>query len=159
MAISEVVAGRDWLQTINDNFKQTGLSWTDWTNPTITLMNGFTSVTQDKTSRVGYRYLQTADGRVLLTEISGTITKAGYKGENTVFAKIGGIIIPTRPNGYGGVAASNGKPTGYVGFGVGTDSIEKDANGGQIGTINLNVQGYGNGGGNLDGWIQFYIMY
>ncbi len=153
MDIKQVEPGQGWLQTLNNDLTDLGnkgpLFWTDFREPGMVLLNGFQQGTDEGGARhLSVRFLKNQAGDILLTNVTGGISKANYDGQWTKFAMISDIPIPGRMYVS---AADNDTLSAEVHVRVGDADRTKH-------TTTLEVSGHPYYG-TIGGWIDFNLLY
>lgn len=154
--LTKIFTGMDkGPERINDNLNALnadaekalqGAHWTDWTHNGVVIQNGFNE--GSGSGQINWRKLIDMNGTVLATQIHGAITKPAYKGEDTAFAQIGGVGVPSRDHTDLNFTQNNGSATGVVHVNMSV----KD------GDVVLHAVGHPYGQ-YLDGWTEFNILY
>ena len=154
--LTKIFTGMDkGPERINDNLNALnadaekalrGARWTDWTHNGVVVQNGFNE--GSGSGQINWRKLIDMNGVVLMTQIHGSITKPAYKGDDTAFAQVGGVDVPSRDHTDLSFTQNNGSATGVVHVNMSV----KD------GDVVLHAVGHPFGQ-YLDGWTEFNILY
>lgn len=155
MAIQNIEAGqKDWVKVLNDNFTAldgSDIKVTDLTTSGVVMTNGFSQVDGAPNQLAWRVYESKSTGERLFTEVKGQVSASSYSGNSIKFAEIAGPSQPVLPFVIGGtgMASASNSVTGIFQVSLGWENNQ----------LELYISGFRDGGGTLDGWLPFNLLY